>query len=75
MAEIVGRQNGIAEEFDQINACIAEVTAALDTAYDGGEMAVIKRGQDGLMEEGLSLRDNITTKCQRFTRSMTMARQ
>jgi hypothetical protein len=27
MAEIEGRQNGIAEEFDQINACIAEVTS------------------------------------------------
>ena len=36
---------------------------------------VIKRGQDGLMEEGLSSRNNITTTCRRFTRSMTMARQ
>ena len=51
------------------------MTAVLDTADDGEEMAVIKRGQDGLMEEGLSLRNDITTTCRRFTRSMTMARQ
>jgi len=38
-------------------------------------MIVIKRGQDGLMEEGLSSRNNITTTCRHFTRSMTMARQ
>jgi len=86
-AEIKGRQNGFAEEFDQINACIAEVMTVLDTADitgllstddNGGEIAEVKRGQDSLTEEGLSLRNEITSTtppCRRITRSMTMARQ
>jgi len=49
--------------------------AVLDTTDDGGEMTVIKRGQDGPMEKGLLLRNNITTTGRRFTRSMTMVRQ
>ncbi len=66
--EIEGRQNGFAEEFDQINVCIAEVSAVLDTADitgllstddNGGEIAEVKRGQDSLTEEGLLLRNKI----------------
>ena len=68
--EIEGRQNGFAEEFDQINVCIAEVSAVLDTADitgllstddNGREIAQVKRGEDSLTEEGLLLRNTITS--------------
>ncbi len=56
----------------------AENTGLLSTDDNGGEIAEVKRGQDSLTEDGLLLRNEITSTtppCQRITRSMMMARQ
>ncbi len=56
----------------------ADITGLLSTDDNGGEIAEVKRGQDSLTEEGLLLRNEITSTtppCQCVTRSMTMARQ